>query len=332
MEKYNVYGIGNALVDYEFEIDDNTLIEINVDKGLMTLVDENRQSELLEKLHQELPKRACGGSAANSMIAMAQLGGRSFYSCKVANDETGEFFYQDLKKNGVISSLSYKDREEGKTGKCMVFVTPDAERSMNTYLGITETLSKNDLVEEELKKSDFIYMEGYVVTSPTGRAAAIQAKKLADTFGVKSAITFSDPNMVQFFKEGLLEMVGSGVDLLFCNEAEAKMFSDTDDVYRAAEDIKKIAKTFAITLGAEGALVFDGVELNKVEGFKATAVDTNGAGDIFAGSFLFGITNGFSYFQSAKIANYAASLLVQKFGPRLNGDGIEKLNKFVDQL
>lgn len=332
MAKYNVYGIGNALVDYEFKVKDTDLESLKVDKGLMTLVDEARQNEILEGLHQETPNRACGGSAANTMIAVAQLEGKSFYSCKVASDESGDFYFNDLKANGVHSSLEVVPRKDGITGKCFVLVTPDAERSMNTFLGITETFSKEEIVEDELQASEYLYMEGYLVTSPTGRAAAVEAKKLADKHGIKSALTFSDPNMVEFFKDGLHEMLGGGVDLLFCNEAEALKYAGTEDLSVAIDEIKKIAKTFTITLGSKGSYVYDGEKAFEVPAFEATPVDTNGAGDIYAGSFLYGVTNGYSYEESAKIANYSASLLVGKFGPRLDNGGVNKLSDFVKGL
>lgn len=332
MAKYDVYGLGNALVDYEFSVNDEDLNRLEVDKGLMTLVDEERQHQILEGLHKETPNRACGGSAANTMIAISQLGGNSFYSCKVASDETGDFYYKDLKANGVSTSLDEVARKDGVTGKCFVLVTPDAERSMNTFLGITESFSEEEIIPEAIKESKYIYMEGYLVTSPTGRAAAVKARKIAQEFGVKTALTFSDPNMVQFFKDGLKEMIGEKVDLLFCNESEALTYAETEDLSLAVEAIKKVANSFVITLGAKGALVFDGNQELVVEGFEAKAVDTNGAGDIFAGSFLYGLTNGHSFADSAKLANYAASLLVTKYGPRLDGSYLQQLQDFAKTL
>ena len=151
-KKYHVYGIGNALVDMEFEVSDKFLDEAGVEKGLMTLVDKKRHVELLNTLDGYQHKRTCGGSAANTVIAVAQLGGNSFYSCKVANDETGDFYFEDLQAQGVRTNLA-DEREEGITGKCMVFVTPDADRTMNTYLGITANLSEEEIREEELKNS-----------------------------------------------------------------------------------------------------------------------------------------------------------------------------------
>jgi sugar/nucleoside kinase (ribokinase family) len=146
--KYDVYGIGNALVDMEFKVKDEFFSQYNVEKGLMTLVEEHRQAELLDALHKhhnEEIKRQCGGSAANTMIAVSQFGGNSFYSCKVARDDTGKFYLGDLKENGVDTKLTETTAPDGTTGKCMVMVTDDAERTMNTYLGITATFSEDDL-------------------------------------------------------------------------------------------------------------------------------------------------------------------------------------------
>ncbi|MDD0852817.1 adenosine kinase [Halobacteriovorax sp. GB3] len=326
MSLYDVYGIGNALVDMEFEVTNDFLQKMNVEKGLMTLVEQERQSELLENLDGKQHKRSCGGSAANTMIAVSQLGGKAFYSCKVASDETGDFYYQDLVKEGVSSNIN-EQREKGTTGKCMVFVTPDADRTMNTYLGITATFSESELREEEIKKAKYLYMEGYLVTGPTGKAAAIKAKEIAKANNVKTALTFSDPGVVSFFKEGFNEMIGEGVDLLFCNEAEALSYTGTETIEQASVELKKIAKTFAITLGEKGAHVFDGQETIEVLTNKVEAVDTNGAGDLFAGAFLYGITNGLSYAQSARLACSLSSQLVTQFGARLKKSQVEQIKK-----
>lgn len=186
--KYDVYGIGNALVDKEFEVTDDFLAAEGIEKGLMTLIDEERHNHLLSSLKQSmgLKKRAGGGSAANSIVAISQFGGKTFYACKVANDEFGEFYMNDLHAAGVATRLDQvRCASEGKTGKCMVMVTPDAERTMNTYLGITSDFSAAELHYEELKQSNYLYVEGYLVTSDTSRAAVLEARKVAKQHGVK---------------------------------------------------------------------------------------------------------------------------------------------------
>ena len=317
MKKYAVYGIGNALVDMEFTVEDTFLEEMNVEKGLMTLVDEQRQSELLSMLRRAHGTRACGGSAANTIIAVSQLGGKAFYSCKVADDEMGQFYVRDLTEAGVDTNL----REclcPGITGKCLVMVTPDAERTMNTFLGITGAFSKGELVEQGIAESEYLYSEGYLVTSDTARPAVVEARRMAEKHGVKTAISFSDPSMVKYFKPGLQEILGGGVDLLFCNETEAKLFAETESLERAVDNLKRVARTFAVTLGAKGALVCDGDRCFTVDTPSVQAVDTNGAGDMFAGAFLYGLTHGYSHEQSGNLACLAASRVVQTFGPRVS--------------
>ncbi|MGZ3790514.1 MAG: adenosine kinase [Bacteriovorax sp.] len=321
-KKYDVYGIGNALVDMEFEIETDFLSRAGIEKGLMTLVDENRQTEIISTLHGIQHKRSCGGSAANTMIAISQFGGKSFYSCKVASDEVGDFYFKDLMDNGVDTNLSSSSLEPGVTGKCIVLITPDADRTMNTFLGITQTLSSKELVEEHIINSNYVYMEGYLVASPTGKEAAIKARNIAEKNNVKTALTFSDVNMVNFFEDGLREMIGSGVDLLFCNESEAYAFTKTNTVSEAAAELKKIAKSFAITLGPKGAFLFDGQKEVYVVTTPVEAVDTNGAGDLFAGAFLYAINAGITHAEAAKLGCMASSQLVTQFGARLRREQV----------
>lgn len=318
MKKYVAYGIGAALVDTEIKVLDAELAEMKVEKGLMTLVDEARRLELLNHLSGHLVKanHASGGSAGNSMIATAQFGGPTFMSCKVANDPDGDIYIRDLEAAGVDHCFK-GDRAEGTTGKCLVLITPDAERSMNTFLGISETLSTAQLDAEAIAASEYVYIEGYLVTSPTGRAAAIKAREIAEAAGVKTALSFSDPGMVEFFREGITQMIGSRLDLVFCNEDEALGWADSDSLDVAVERLKTIANTFVITRGGEGALTFDGSTLAEIPPHKVLAVDTNGAGDMFAGAFLYAITRGEDFPTAGRFASLAAGKVVANYGPRL---------------
>ncbi|MGY0218626.1 adenosine kinase [Endozoicomonadaceae bacterium StTr2] len=316
MKKYHVYGLGAALVDTEIQVDDAFLKANNVEKGLMTLVDQSRRDELVTAIGGDCSayNRACGGSGANTAIAASCFGGNVFYSCRVAKDNNGDFFLEDMNNAGVETRGL---RDEGITGKCLVLITPDAERSMNTFLGASETVSVVDLDKEALQNSQYLYIEGYQVTSDCGRAAAVEARKHAEAHGVKTALSLSDPSMVQFFRPGMEEMIGDGVDLIFANEEEALHWGETRDLNEAIESLKKIAKTFTITLGARGALVYDGTEVLKIEAAKVKAIDTNGAGDMFAGAFLYGITAGYSFQQAGDLASAAAGEVVSGYGPRL---------------
>ncbi len=317
MSKYDVYGIGNALVDMEFTVGLDLLSENNIEKGLMTLVDEARQAEIHEIIGN-VNKRACGGSAANSIIAVSQFGGKSFYSCKVAEDDAGHFYMQDMKNNHVDTNLNEDALPPGKTGKCFVMITPDADRTMNTFLGITATINEEVIVEEAIKNSKWVYVEGYLVTSENGLNTALKTLELARKHNVKTSLTFSDPGIVKFFRENFKKLTNKKLDLVFCNETEAMEITGKEDLFEARTALKDIADTFCITLGPNGATVFDGETFIDIEPYKVNAIDTNGAGDCFAGAFLYGITNGLSYAGAGKLATMASSHLVTLYGPRLS--------------
>lgn len=315
--KYDVVGIGNALVDIEFKVKEDFFTDNQIEKGLMTLVDEERQNHLMEVINTEEAKKQCGGSAANTVIAVSQFGGKSYYSCKVADDELGHFFLNDMKEAGVENNLDHSNLEQGITGKCLVMVTEDAERTMNTFLGITQNFSVKEVNESAIKEAEYVYIEGYLVTSPNGREAMKYAKKVAEENGTKVALTFSDPAMVKYFKEGFDEVIGTGVDLLFANEEEARIFTGKENILEAREDLKRVAKHFVITMGKNGAMIFDGDTYIDIEPYQTVSIDSNGAGDMFAGAFIYGITNGHSYASSGKLASMASSKIVSQFGPRL---------------
>ena len=316
-KKYDVYGIGNALVDLEFKVDEQFLTDHKVEKGLMTLVDEETQFRLINAIMQDDTIRKSGGSAANSMIAISQFGGKSFYSCKVAKDEFGDFYMKDMREAGVETNLDKQAREEGVTGKCLVMITPDADRTMNTFLGATSDFSVKELDENAIKDSQYIYLEGYLTTSPTGVEAMLKGKKIAEDYGVKTSITLSDPAIAKFFKAQFTEVIGASVDLIFCNEEEAMTYTGKDNLEEARQAMKKDAKRFVITQGKNGAMIFDGDTFIDIEAYDVKALDTNGAGDMYAGAFLFGITNGMSYAEAGKLASLASSKIVSQYGPRL---------------
>ncbi len=316
--KYHVYGIGNALVDMEFSVSDEFLKENKIEKGLMTLIEEDKQQYLSENLINTfgLKKRAGGGSAANTIVAISQLGGKTFYACKVANDEGGDFYMKDLHQAGVETKLD-QVQGSGVTGKCMVMVTEDAERTMNTYLGITSDFCETDLHFEELINAEYLYIEGYLVTSDCSRDAAIAARKIAAENNVKTAFTFSDPAMVTYFKEGVAEIIAEGVDVLFCNEEEAQIYTETNNLKDAIVALEAIAKKIVITQGKKGATIVSSGKQTTVKAKQVNAVDTNGAGDMFAGAFMYALTHGYSDKEAGELATHAAAEIVTAFGARL---------------
>ena len=214
---------------------------------------------------------------------------------------------------------------QGVTGKCLVMVTADAERTMNTYLGVSDNFSEMEINQTALVDSDWFYVEGYLQTDDRRTAVVKSAVEFAKRQGVKVCLSLSDPFVAQLFADNLKSVIGDGIDLIFCNRDEALAFTGAADLSEAAESLKSYAKTFAITDGAKGATIFDGNSLSKVPGLKAKAIDTNGAGDMFAGAFLYAITSGASYLKAAELANKAAAMVVERFGPRLKQADFELL-------
>ncbi len=333
MSVYDIYGLGAALVDTEIEVSDDDLTRLDIQKGLMTLVDAVRQQRLQEALADNLvaARRASGGSAANSIIAAQYLGARTFYSCKVADDENGHFYLNDLARAGV----DYPDNcvtQNAVTGRCLVMITPDAERTMHTSLGVSEHLSEKEIDISALQASSWVYVEGYLVTSSTGLPAAIRLLTDARASGVKTALSLSDPGVVGFFYDQMQRLLTCGIDILFCNEAEAKEVTRSATLEEAVQALKRRVKTFAVTLGARGAVIYDGLNLLTVDAPAVKAVDTNGAGDMFAGAFLAALTRGATYEGAACFANSAAAKVVTQFGPRLAPEGYIPLRQQLTNL
>ncbi len=317
MSHYDLYAIGNALVDSEYEVSDALLQKMGISKRHMTLIDTPRRAELLAHVTHLLPRQTGGGSAGNTVVALAQLGGKAFYSCKVAHDNLGDFYVKDLQAQGVDTNLTHTRASEGQTGSCMVLVTPDAERSMCTFLGVSAELDDAALHAQDIVKSKIYYMEGYLAASPTGLNAALKGRQIAREAGVALALTLSDVSMIQFCKAGLDAMLGDGVDYLFCNQEEAQVWCGTEDLETIRSTLKKLAKIICLTRGPEGSEVLTADQSWHVPAEKVKAIDTNGAGDMFAGAFLYAVTKGYAPNQAATLGNHAAAAVVSQHGNRL---------------
>jgi sugar/nucleoside kinase (ribokinase family) len=328
---YHLYAIGNALVDSEYEVSDAQLQAAGVEKRHMTLIDAPRRTELLKHVQAAKSHRTGGGSAGNTVVALAQLGGRAFYSCRVADDELGDFYTKDLLSHGVATNLTHTKPPVGQTGSCMVMVTPDAERSMSTFLGATAEIDEAALHPHDIVKSRVYYMEGYLAASPTGLAAAVKGRAIAAQAGVKLATTLSDMSMINYCRPGLDAMVGTDLDFLFCNEEEAQVWCGTQDLAQICQQIARQAHTVCLTRSAKGCLVLEGGNVTEVAAVKVKAVDTNGAGDMFAGAFLYAVTHGHSYASAAWLANQAAGCVVSQYGNRLSQESMDGLRTAFEQ-
>lgn len=320
MTTYDLYAIGNALVDSEYEVSDTQLQAMGVDKRHMTLIDAPRRAELLAHLDAITSRRTGGGSAGNTVVALAQLGGKAFYSCRVADDELGAFYTQDLITNGVATNLMHSTPVAGQTGSCMVMVTPDAERSMCTFLGATAELDHTALHGQDIARSKVYYMEGYLAASTSGLQAALQGRQIAQAAGVALATTLSDVSMIQFCRPGLNAIIGQGLDYLFCNEEEAQVWCGSQDLQAICQQMSQLARTVCLTRGPQGCVVLQGSQHTAVPAASVKALDTNGAGDMFAGAFLYAVTHGHGHAQAAWLANQAAAQVVSQYGNRLTSE------------
>lgn len=326
-KKFHVYGMGNALVDYEYLIEDDFLKEFNFLKSSMTLIDQNQRAKLFDNL-SHFKKRQGGGSAANTLIALSQLGSKCCYSCRVATDEDGQFYLDDLNNQGVDhhQNAIVSDVHE-VTGSCVVLVTPDAERTMCTYLGITAHYGKNDVDFSYLEQADYLYIEGYLFCSDEGTKAVLEATKYARKNNIKIALTCSDAGVVQAFRNRFEECLNGGIDLLFCNEAEALTLSGQKDVYEAFNILKKYAHCVVVTRSEKGAVVFFENSLIEVPAKKVKSIDANGAGDMFAGAFMFGLINFGSIKKTVEFSCHCASEIIQVYGPRLEAEKLQEIKK-----
>ena len=329
---FHLYAIGNALVDSEYLINDDFLTAHNIQKGQMTLIDGDQQKSLINALNQSFScaKRASGGSAANSVIAFAAFGGSAFYACKVANDNNGDFYLHDLRAANV-SAPQHAQVNEGVTGTCVVMVTPDSERTMHTFLGITAELSPQELDLTALSQAQYLYIEGYLATSTSARHAVSSARALAQAQGIKTALTFSDPAMVQYARTGLVEMLAEGVDILFCNEHEALLWANTDNLNQAITVLHELSPLVIVTCGSKGALISEKSQQTTIAPFPVTALDSNGAGDAFAGAFLYGLSQHWNLAACGRLAARTSAQVVSQFGPRLRQEQYQEiLTAFVE--
>ena len=324
MQPIDVYGVGNALVDIEYEVDDDFFPTLGVRRGVMTLVSHERQEKLISALAErgDMRKMMGGGSVANSLYAISNFGGRTFFSCKVADDEAGRFYLRELREHSIKTC---GDFHEVETGRCLIMISPDAERSMHTFLGASEFLTPADLDFEAAQRSQFVYIEGYLVSSDSGRAAAVELREFAEANGVTTALSFSDPSLLEIFPEQMKEMLGGGIDLLFCNEQEACLWTGADELNDACTALRSVARQFAVTRGASGAVLFDGKEYHEIGAPTVKAVDTTGAGDAFAGGFLYALSKRQTFPQAGELATHTAGKVVSQFGPRLKAEYYQTL-------
>jgi sugar/nucleoside kinase (ribokinase family) len=313
--RYDVLGIGNAIVDVLARTDDDFLVAQKMPKGSMSLIDEPRAKAIYQAMGPAT--KASGGSAANTIAGVASFGGRAAFVGKVKEDELGRAFTHDIRAIGVaFDTPAAKDGPT--TASCYIFVTPDGERTMNTYLGAAQNLSPADVIDNDIADSSITYLEGYLWDPTDAKEAFRKAAKVAHGAGRTVALTLSDSFCVDRYRAEFIELIKGGtVDLLFANEHELKSLYETGDFDAALEALKKDAKLGVVTRSEKGAVVVGSGKTDAVPVFPVQrVVDATGAGDLFAAGFLHGYAKGLPHADSARLGALAAAEVISHIGAR----------------
>jgi sugar/nucleoside kinase (ribokinase family) len=323
-KSYKVVGIGNAIIDILAYVDDEFLKKNNIKKGVMNLISSDRSKELLKEI--KISKKVAGGSAANTIVGLSQLGLDTSYIGKVNNDLLGEFFINELNKNHVtFKNLNKIIFNNLATGHCIVLVTPDGERTMNTYLGITEFLSKDDLDIDILNNSEWIYLEGYRYDGVDSQLAFELAINETKKSRGKIALSLSDPFCVDRHRKKFLDIIENGIDLIFCNEKELMSLTEESNLNSALKKCTEYSCEVVCTVAEKGVMIKKEVSWINVPTDRVKIVDTTGAGDLFATGYLYGILNGHDPERSAFFANQCAGQVIQILGCRLDSQKLSDL-------
>lgn len=319
MKKFQVVGIGNAMVDVLAHADDAFLAENGIGKGIMQLIDMERAVELYGRIGPA--KEISGGSAANTIAGIAHLGGRTAYVGKVKDDQLGAIFAHDLRAQGAVYETRMASKDEAQeTGRCIVLVTPDGERSMNTYLGVTEFLTPDDIDAAQMAQAEWIYLEGYRFDGPESHQAFARAIAACKGAGGRVSITLSDAFCVERHRDAFRKMIAEDVDLLFANRSEILSMYQTDDYEAALKAAAREVAVVACTDGENGAHVLSAGQHWHVTAVPTKIVDATGAGDLFSGAFLWAITHGHDLETAARMGNIAASEVIGHIGARPEAD------------
>jgi sugar/nucleoside kinase (ribokinase family) len=313
-------GIGNALVDLEYRVTDAELAAFGVSKGAMTLTEPSRQHDMIQALNDRDAHRCSGGSAANTIIAFAQFGGTAAYASLLGGDHFGDFYASEFKDLGIV--LNAEQISGATTGSCLVLITPDSERTLNTTLAINTDFSRCHVDENLIKASEWVYIEGYKLTDDNGAEAVDHALFYAKKHDTRVAISCSDGFIIDVFGDRLRSVL-QRADLVFCNEREGTGLAQTDSVHDAYNYLVATYPNAVLTAGAEGSRVrWNGLDA-QIPAYKVQPVDTTGAGDMYAGAFLYGVLHRHHPEHAGRLASYASAQVVAQYGARLRASHID---------
>ncbi len=311
---HDVCGIGNPLIDLLLKVNDDLIMDLNLEKGTFNPLSQNELHSMLKKINHHDIKISPGDSTANTLAGIAKLGGNVIFCGKVGNDEHGAYYEETLESSKVKSKLVKVD---GVTGKCICLITPDNERTFAVHLGSCIELRKEEVFENDIKKSKYLHLTGYQLEDINLRKATFHALDIAKQNNVKISIDLADPSLIKRCLDDLKEIVKKYADIVFVNEEEAKAFTGQENE-EALTELSKFADIAIIKLGEKGSLIKDKDNVHKINSFTVNAIDTTGAGDMYAAGVLFGLSNKHPLEKCGEIGSYAASIVVQQIGARLN--------------
>lgn len=315
-KRFDVFGMCNALFDIQAEVADQQLVDLSLGKGGMMLLSHTEQKAIVPKVYDQIVNTAAGGSGANTMIGVALLGGKACYTSRVGNDEHGRLYTDGLAANGVKPNLGTGD---GETGISLILITPDAQRTMCTYLGLSQDLRPQDVNLDDLRDSKYIYVTGYLWDTDTQKEAVLLAMQEAKKAGVKVAFSLSDPFCVGRHRADFEQLLSDHVDVVFANREEAQGMTDQEDVVEAAKQLAKMSGGIAVvTKDKTGSLIVEGDTVYSIPSYPVEAVDTTGAGDMYAAGVLYGLTQELPLPAAGRIGSYTAAKVVAQLGPRLS--------------
>lgn len=318
----DVVGIGSALLDFTVEVDERVLDKIGLKKGQMHLIDEKRSREIFEELKDYTIETTPGGSSANTLAGIAVLGGRSLFLGKVGNDHNGDYYISENEKMGVMTKIGKIDR---MTGHAITFITPDSERTFATHLGAALYLGRDDILEQDIRNSNILHIEAYLLENDIQRRACFEAMSIAKYNHVRISIDLADSALILRNKDDFTAIVKKYADIVFVNEEEAVAFTGKREE-EALHVISALCDVAVVKLGEEGSLIKSDDEVHRIPAVKTRVENTNGAGDMYAAGLLFGIAKKVPIEKAGLIGSYASSLVVSQRGARLHeGIDIDKI-------
>ena len=313
---YDVFGIGSALIDIIIEVDDQTLMDFDLKKGEMVLVEQDKAKKMLEKIKHLPMQNFPGGSVSNTIAGVANLGGTGAFCGKIGKDKHGDMYEAIMEKEGIKGNMVKCNVDQ--TGHTITFITPDKERTFATHLGAAINLKQHEFIDQDLKKSKILHLEGYQLELPDVKDLVYHAAKIAKENNIQISIDLSDPALIKRNLEQFKEFVKDYADIVFVNDMEAEAFTGLDDPEAALHEIAEMCHIACVKLGDQGSFIKTDIDFYKIEPYSTNPISSTGAGDMYAAGILYGLTHSLPIPEAGKIASYAAAKVVAQMPARLN--------------